>query len=71
MTIEYAPPETPQTALGRPTSEDGRDGSSYPGGGYPTLPQAVRGARLEFKVIGEAEYAFIVGVGTRLFRKPA
>jgi len=33
-----------------------RDGAEYTGGGYPTLRQAVRGARAECKMIDGAEY---------------
>jgi hypothetical protein len=33
-----------------------RDGSRYTGGGYPTLRQAIRGARAECRMIGGAKY---------------
>jgi hypothetical protein len=33
-----------------------RDGPEYAGGGYPTLRQAIRGARAECKMIGGGEY---------------
>jgi hypothetical protein len=33
-----------------------RDGAEFTGGGYPTLRQAIRGARAECKMIGGTRY---------------